>query len=119
MVAHELNVPATHIRSVPQKQIAARYDLVQLLGHGSFGSTFIVQDKEDLRQYVLKRVTCKNQEDVYAAMREVRTRSRLARHTSRACCSPSSSLMFRACWVLGYRCRVAAQNMLLTRLIRC
>lgn len=83
MVAHELNVPATHIRSVPQKQIAARYDLVQLLG-GSFGSTFIVQDKEDLRQYVLKRVTCKNQEDVYAAMREVRTQSRLARHASRA-----------------------------------
>ena len=54
-----------------QKLIAARYDLVQRLGHGSFGSTFIVQDKEDLRHYVLKRVTCRNQDDVYAAMKEV------------------------------------------------
>jgi serine/threonine protein kinase len=56
---------------VPQKQIAQRYDVIQKLSSGSFGTTYVVQDKTDLRQYVLKKVTCATKEDAFDALKEV------------------------------------------------
>jgi hypothetical protein len=42
--------------SLVQKEKADRYEVVGKLGEGGFGLVFVVLDKRDFRQYVLKEV---------------------------------------------------------------
>jgi NIMA (never in mitosis gene a)-related kinase len=61
------------------KERADRYQVIDKLGEGGFGLVFIVLDKWDFRQYVLKEVCCVNEEEAKNALREM-VLLRLLRH---------------------------------------
>ena len=88
-----------------QKEKADRYEVVGKLGEGGFGLVFVVLDKRDFRQYVLKevrnsssfcswasvhtsffaslhKVCCVNEEEAKDAMREVRIIFSLGNHVA-------------------------------------
>lgn len=87
----QLSVKSTEIAQLTQqkdwkkqlkramKEKADRYEVVGKLGEGGFGLVFVVLDKRDFRQYVLKEVCCINEEEAKDAMREM-VLLRLLRH---------------------------------------
>ncbi|KAL6052873.1 Serine/threonine-protein kinase Nek5 [Balamuthia mandrillaris] len=58
---------------------ASRYEVVDKLGEGSFGLTFVVLDKVDFRHYVLKEVCCETEKEAKEALKEM-VLLRLLRH---------------------------------------
>eukprot|EP01088_Endostelium_zonatum_P015975 TRINITY_DN4123_c2_g1_i1.p1 TRINITY_DN4123_c2_g1~~TRINITY_DN4123_c2_g1_i1.p1 ORF type:complete len:971 (-),score=266.82 TRINITY_DN4123_c2_g1_i1:72-2984(-) len=61
------------------KKISSRYEIVKPLGEGSFGKTFIILDKANFRQYVLKRIDCVSESATIDAVKEM-VLLRLLRH---------------------------------------
>jgi serine/threonine protein kinase len=51
--------------------VAERYEVTRPLGEGGFGKAFVVLDKQDFRQYVLKRMDCGSEEEAANAVKEV------------------------------------------------
>lgn len=54
-----------------KKRTAERYEVVDKLGEGGFGLTFVVMDKGDFRHYVLKEICCETAEEAKDATKEV------------------------------------------------
>jgi serine/threonine protein kinase len=54
-----------------QSKVAERYEVTRPLGEGGFGKAFVVLDKQDFRQYVLKQMDCESEEEAVNAVKEV------------------------------------------------
>ncbi|KAL6058321.1 Serine/threonine-protein kinase Nek1 [Balamuthia mandrillaris] len=52
-------------------KIAERYEVGKALGEGGFGKAFVVLDKYDFRQYVLKQMKCESEEEAVDAVKEM------------------------------------------------
>jgi serine/threonine protein kinase len=60
-----------HHHGEEQSKVAERYEVTRPLGEGGFGKAFVVLDKQDFRQYVLKRMDCGSEEEAANAVKEV------------------------------------------------
>ncbi len=98
-------LPALH-SSLHQSKVAERYEVTRPLGEGGFGKAFVVLDKQDFRQYVLKRMDCGSEEEAANAVKEVHApylylfitsaRARTHTHTSTSTHMPEKSARFQS-----------------------